>query len=167
MVEWQHTIFLLATLTTLTSDSRCSQQQEAAGAGVERNRSHMAASTICPTVFPNYQTAVHYITKPWNWIYCMFLLASISSRFSLLLIVSVLVKLPNLVDENDKGIRWLTGFGPGGGGAVLIGGAEPSADSSSCLLMSSVVNRLDSNPNMWMIANLLEGFGWKKKKKKR
>lgn len=55
----------------------------------------------------------------------------------------------------------LTGFGPGGGGVVLTGGAEPSPDSSSCLLMSSVVKRLDSSPRMWMIANLLEGLGWR------
>lgn len=45
----------------------------------------------------------------------------------------------------------------------MTGGAELSADSSSCLLMSSVVNRLDSSPKMWMIANLLEGLGWEKK----
>lgn len=70
-------------------------------------------------------------------------------------------------------IMILTGFGPGGGGAVLTGGAEPSPDSSSCLLMSSVVKRLDSSPRMWMIANLLEGLGCteihknKKKKKNR
>lgn len=65
----------------------------------------------------------------------------------------------NSNEENDGGAQPLTGFGPGGGGAVLTGGAEPSADSSSCLLMSSVVNRLESRPSMWMIANLLEGFG--------
>ena len=52
-------------------------------------------------------------------------------------------------------------MGPGGGGVVLTGGADPSPDSSSCLLMSRVVNRLDSRPRMWMIASLLEGLGWR------
>lgn len=61
----------------------------------------------------------------------------------------------------------LTGFGPGGSGAVLTGGAELSAESSSCLLMSSVVKRLDSSPKIWMIANLLDGLGCKIKKKKK
>lgn len=60
----------------------------------------------------------------------------------------------------------LTGLGPGGGGAVLTGAADPSSDSSSCLLMSSVVNKLDSSPKMWMIANLLDGLGWNEKEKK-
>jgi hypothetical protein len=55
----------------------------------------------------------------------------------------------------------LTGLGPGGGGVVLTGGADPSPDSSSCLLMSRVVNRLDSRPRMWMMASLLEGLGWR------
>lgn len=55
----------------------------------------------------------------------------------------------------------LTGLGPGGGGVVLTGGAGPSPDSSSWLVMSSVVKRLDRSPRMWMIANLLEGFGCK------
>lgn len=53
----------------------------------------------------------------------------------------------------------LTGLGPVEGGAVLTGAAWPSPDSSSWLLMSSVVKRLDSSPRMWMIANLLEGLG--------
>lgn len=56
-------------------------------------------------------------------------------------------------------VRILTGLGPVGGGAVLTGAAGPSPDSSSWLLMSSVVKRLDSSPRMWMIANLLEGLG--------
>lgn len=55
----------------------------------------------------------------------------------------------------------LTGLGPGGGGVVLTGGAGPSPDSSSWLVMSSVVKRLDRSPRMWMIANLLEGLGCK------
>lgn len=92
--------------------------------------------------------------------------AYIIYRFRLLLIVNVFVESPNPTDDNDNGVWWLTGFGPGGGGAVLTGGAELSADSSSCLLMSSVVKRLDSSPKMWMIANLLEGLGWKEKKRK-
>lgn len=61
----------------------------------------------------------------------------------------------------------LTGLGPGGGGAVLTGGAVLSPDSSSCLLMSSVVKRLDSRPRMWIIASLLDGLGWREGKRER
>ncbi len=56
----------------------------------------------------------------------------------------------------------LTGLGPVWGGADLMGGAF-SPDSSSCLVMSSVVKRLDSRPRMWIMASLFEGFGWKEK----
>lgn len=56
----------------------------------------------------------------------------------------------------------LTGLGPVWGGADLMGGAF-SPDSSSCLVMSSVVKRLDSRPRMWIMASLFEGLGWKEK----
>lgn len=56
----------------------------------------------------------------------------------------------------------LTGLGPVWGRAGLMGSAF-SPDSSSCLVMSSVVKRLDSSPRMWIMASLFEGFGWKEK----
>lgn len=63
--------------------------------------------------------------------------------------------------QADRGAE-LTGLGPVGGGADLMGGAF-SPDSSSCLLMSSVVKRLDNRPKMWIMASLFEGFGWNHK----
>lgn len=66
-----------------------------------------------------------------------------------------------------KDIWKLTGLGPGEGGGFSAGGAVPSADSSSCLLMSRVVKRFDSSPKMWIIANLFAGLGWNKNKKKK
>lgn len=147
-VERQVKFFPLAMFMTSTSGSWCSVER--AGGGVVVNRAYMAARTMCPTVFHVYWTELCYITL--NSTHCTFTLP-----LTLYQLIQPALRIRIMVD-----VRGLTGFGPGGGGVALTGGAEPSADSSSCLLMSSVVNRLDSSPKMWMIANLLEGLGWGK-----
>lgn len=75
MVEWQGKNFLFATLTPPTSNSRCIQQWMQQGGGWWG--AHIAASSLCPTAFHNYQTAVYWITKPLNGTYCLFILVNI------------------------------------------------------------------------------------------
>lgn len=112
-------------------------------------KAHSVAKTKWPRVFHYYQTTRRPIcvtilnVAHLQWI-CRHMHSSNQSSNQRTPMMTIMI---------------LTGFGPGGGGAVLTGGAEPSPDSSSCLLMSSVVKRLDSSPRMWMIANLLAGLG--------
>lgn len=74
MVEWQGMNFPLATLTPPTSNGRyirCWRQWGRGWGGA-----HIAARTMCSTVFPYYQTAAYWNIKPVNVTFCIFFIGS-------------------------------------------------------------------------------------------